>query len=181
LTDDNPWMRYEVPGSARATVVIKPAVIASLLKRAKHPLIVVAHGIGTPDTGSENAVSIIIDIAGSTCTPVIATPSAVPSLRKKGYSPVKVLSLMETGARLNDPCWNATGAPEGHDLVLFIGIPYGTGWLLQAGLKSFAPGKMRIISIDRHYQPHCNLSFPNLSPQAWEEQLSDIAREVHQE
>jgi len=180
MTDEKPWLRYEVSGSSCATIVTKAAVIAGLLKHAKHPLIVVAHDIGAPEAGSVNPVAVIIDIAGSTGTPVVATPSAVPSLRREGFSPVVILSLMETGARLNDPGWNATGAPEGHDLVLFIGIPYSTGWLLLSGLKSFAPGKVRFISIDRHYQPHCNLSFPNLSPQAWTEQLSEIAREVQQ-
>jgi CO dehydrogenase/acetyl-CoA synthase complex epsilon subunit len=181
LTDERPWLRYEVSGSTSATVITKASVIASLLKRAKHPLIVVSHDIETSETGSGSPVAIVVDIAGSTGTPVVATPSAVPSLRKEGFSPVRVLSLMETGARLNDPCWNATGSSEGHDLVLFIGIPYGTGWLLLSGLKSFAPAGVRFISIDRHYQPHCNLSFPNLTPQVWAEQLSDIAREVHQE
>lgn len=175
-----PWLRYEVPGSTCATVVTMAAVIAGLLKRSKHPLIVIAHDVGTQDAGSGNPVAFIIEIAGSTGTPVVATPSAVPSLRKEGFTPVMVLSLMEIGARLNDPGWNAAGLPEGHDLVLFFGIPYATGWLLLSGLKSFAPVGVRFISIDRHYQPHCNLSFPNLSPQAWAEQLSDIAREVHQ-
>jgi CO dehydrogenase/acetyl-CoA synthase complex epsilon subunit len=174
-------MRYEVPGSTCATVVTKAAVIAGLLKRAKHPLIVVAHDVGTPDAGSGNPVAIIVDIAGSTGTPVVATPSAVPPLRKENFSPAMVLSLMEIGDRLNDPGWNAAGSPEGHDIVLFFGIPYGTGWLLLSGLKSFAPRGVRFISIDRHYQPHCNLSFPNLSLDAWAGQLLEIAKEVHQE
>jgi CO dehydrogenase/acetyl-CoA synthase complex epsilon subunit len=180
LTDDAPWMRYEVQGSTCATVVTKPAVVASLLKRAKNPLIVVAHDLDIPGAGSDDPTDIVIDIARSTCTPIIVTPSAIPSFRKRGFPPVKVLSLMEIGARLNDPCWNVSGGPERHDLVLFIGISYGTGWLLQSGLKSFAPKGTRFISLDRHYQPHCSLSFPNLSQGTWIEQLSEIAREVHQ-
>ena len=178
MTEETPWLRYEVPGSTCATVVTKPAVVSGLLKKAKNPLIVVAHTIDMPDMKARNPTDIIIDIANSTGTPVIVTPSAAPSFRKKGYSPIKVLSLMETGARLNDPGWSVSGGPERHDLVLFIGIAYGTGWLLQSGLKSFAPKGMRFISIDRHYQPHCNLSFPNLQEETWLLQLEAIAEEV---
>jgi len=174
-------MRYEVPGSACATVITKPAIVAGLLKRAKNPLIVVAHTMDLPDMGSRNPTDLIIDIANSTGTPVIITPSAVPSFRKRGFSPAKVLSLVETGARLNDPGWSISGRSDSHDLVLFVGISYSTGWLLQSGLKSFAPDGMRFISIDRHYQPHCNLSFPNLSLDTWIEHLEEIAREVRRE
>ncbi len=173
-------MRYEIPGNACATVITKPGVVAALLKRAKNPLIVVAHAMDLPTRDTGNPTDLIIDISRSTGTPVIVTPSGLPSFRKRGFSPAKVLSLMETGARLNDPGWSVTNGSGGHDLVLFIGISYGTGWLLQSGLKSFAPEGMRFISIDRHYQPHCNLSFPNLTVDTWIEQLEEIAREVRQ-
>ena len=46
---------------------------------------------------------------------------------------------MEIGSRLNDPGWSIGDDHQHHDLVLFIGFPYSLGWLLQSGLKSFAP------------------------------------------
>lgn len=178
MTSEIPWQRYEVPGSAQATVVTRPAVIATLLKKATHPLIVVAHNTDAPAGASGNPVDIIIRIAGPGKIPVITTPSSAPAFRKRGFNPAAVLSAMEIGTRLNDPGW-VVSSDYGHpDLVLFIGFPYITGWLLQSGLKSFAPRGTRLISIDQRYQPHCTMSFPNLSSDEWISMLNAVADEV---
>lgn len=175
MTDDTPWQRYEVPGSTRAVVVTKPAVIAALLNKAAHPLIAAAHYTDIPGCLQKNPVEIIIQIADAGKIPVIATPSTAPAFRKRGFNPAAILSIMEIGSRLNDPEWNIKGNPPHHDLVLFIGFPYSMGWLLQSGLKSFAPRSIRFISIDQRYQPHCTLSFPNLSRDEWLSHLNLIA------
>jgi CO dehydrogenase/acetyl-CoA synthase complex epsilon subunit len=178
VTDDTPWQRYEVPGSTQSTVVTKPGVIAALLKKAAHPLIVVAHHVEVSATGAENPVEIIIRIADSGKIPVITTPSTAPAFRKRGFNPTATLSIMEIGSRLNDPDWSVSDDHRHPDLVLFIGFPYIMGWLLQSGLKSFAPKGIRFISIDQRYQPHCSLSFPNLNKEEWITQLNSIADEV---
>ncbi len=178
MTGNEPWLIYEVPGSSQATVVTKPAVIAALLKKAAHPLIVVAHYADVPANVPGSPVEIIIRIADAGKTPVITTPSTAPAFRKRGFNPAATLSIMEIGSRLNDPEWIPGENHQHPDLVLFIGFPYSMGWLLQSGLKSFAPKGMRFISIDQRYQPHCNLSFPNLSREEWITQLNAIADEV---
>ncbi len=178
MTDDTPWQRYEVPGSTQSTVVTKPAIIAALLKKAAHPLIVVAHHADVPANVAGNPVEIIIRIAGAGKIPVITTPSTAPAFRKRGFNPTVTLSIMEIGARLNDPEWCISDDHQHPDLVLFIGFPYSMGWLLQSGLKSFAPRGIRFISIDRRYQPHCTLSFPNQSGDEWVTNLNTIADEV---
>jgi CO dehydrogenase/acetyl-CoA synthase complex epsilon subunit len=178
VTSDAPWQKYEVPGSTQATVVSKPAVIAALLKKATHPLIVVAHNADVPISIGGNPVDIIIRIADAGKIPVITTPSAAPGFRKRGFTPSTTLSIMEIGSRLNDPDWSIWDDHLHPDLVLFIGFPYIMGWLLQSGLKSFAPKGMRFISIDQRYQPHCTLSFPNLSCDEWATNLNTIADEV---
>ena len=178
MSSDAPWQRYEVPGSTRATVISKPEVVASLLKKAKSPLIVVAHEIDQPGTPSPGPVDLIIRISREAGVPVVATPSAAPSLRKQGFDPVLTLSTMEIGTRINDPGWSAPGTHGHPDIVVLIGFPYIMGWLLESGLKSFAPEGMRFISIDRRYQPHCNFSFPNQSMDEWISNLSAIATGV---
>ena len=178
MTSDAPWQKYEVPGSTQATVVTKPAVISALLKKAVHPLIVVAHNADVPENIAGNPVEIIIRIADAGKIPVITTPSTAPAFRKRGFNPVATLSIMEIGARLNDPGWSISDDHQHPDLVLFIGFPYSMGWLFQSGLKSFAPDGIRFISIDQRYQPHCSLSFPNLSGEEWVTCLNTIADEV---
>jgi CO dehydrogenase/acetyl-CoA synthase complex epsilon subunit len=178
VTDDDPWQRYEVCGCNRSTVVTKPTVISALLKKATHPLIVVAHNAESPAGAEGNPVEIIIRIADAGKIPVIATPSTAPAFRKRGFTPIETLSIMEIGSRLNDPGWSVCDDHKHPDLVLFIGFPYIMGWLLQSGLKSFAPRGTRFISIDQHYQPHCTLSFPNLKREEWVSHLNSIAGEV---
>jgi len=178
VTYDTPWQRYEVPGSTQSTVVTKPAVIAALLKKATHPLIVAAHLAEVPASTAGNPVEIIIRIADAGKIPVITTPSTAPAFRKRGFNPTATLSTMEIGSRLNDPDWSISNDHQHPDLVLFIGFPYIMGWLLQSGLKSFAPKGIRFISIDQRYQPHCTLSFPNLTRDEWVTHLNTIADEV---
>lgn len=178
MTSDDPWQRYEVPGSTQSTVVTKPAVIAALLKKAAHPLIVVAHYAEVPAGVAGNPVEIIIRIADAGKIPVITTPSTAAAFRKRGFNPAATLSIMEIGSRLNDPEWSICDDHQHPDLVLFIGFPYSMGWLMQSGLKSFAPKGIRFISIDQRYQPHCTLSFPNLTRDEWVTHLNTIADEV---
>ena len=178
MTDEVPWQRYEVPGSTQSTVVTKPAVIAALLKKAINPLIVVAHHAGKPAGVAGNPVDTIIRIADAGKIPVITTPSTAQAFRKRGFTPTATLSMMEIGSRLNDPEWSISDDLQHPDLVLFIGFPYSMGWLLQSGLKSFAPKGIRFISIDQRYQPHCTLSFPNQSRDEWLTNLNAIADEV---
>ncbi len=178
MISDEPWQRYEVPGSTQSTVVTKMAVITALLKKAAHPLIVVAHHADIPANVTGNPVEIIIRIADAGKIPVIVTPSTAPAFRKRGFTPAATLSIMEIGTRLNDPDWSISNDHQHPDLVLFLGFPYSMGWLLQSGLKSFAPKGIRFISIDQRYQPHCTLSFPNQSRDEWITHLNTIADEV---
>jgi len=178
VTSDAPWQRYEVAGSTQSTVVTKPVVIATLLKKAAHPLIVVAHDADVPGCTAGNPVDIIIRISDARKIPVITTPSTASAFRKRGCNPAATLSTMEIGSRLNDPDWSIGDDNQHPDLVLFIGFPYTLGWLLQSGLKSFAPKGLRFISIDQRYQPHCTFSFPNLSMDEWITYLNTIADEV---
>ncbi len=178
MTSETPWQRYEVPGSTQSTVITKAAVISALLKKATHPLIVVAHNADVSANSAGNPVEIIIRIADAAKVPVITTPSTAPAFRKRGFNPVAILSIMEIGSRLNDPAWSIEDDQEHPDLILFIGFPYLLGWLLQSGLKSFAPKGIRFVSIDQRYQPHCSLSFPNLTGDEWIAQLNAIADEV---
>jgi CO dehydrogenase/acetyl-CoA synthase epsilon subunit len=50
--------------------------------------------------------------------------------------------------------------------------------VIEAGLASFARGHLKIISLDRLYHPHCDLSLPNQTREEWEENLGAIAGEV---
>jgi len=38
-----PWQTAEIPGPKKALVITKPEVVAAMIKRAKHPILIVGH------------------------------------------------------------------------------------------------------------------------------------------
>jgi acetyl-CoA decarbonylase/synthase complex subunit epsilon len=175
--DAEPWQRAEVPGTVKASVITKPEVVVAMLRRAKHPIFIVGHEAAEIDLGGKKPIDYIIRTAKVAKVPVVATAQTVGEFLKRDFRPAAFMSAMEIGGRLTDPGWSVVGEGTPHDLALILGIPYYMGWVIESGLKSFAPN-LRTISLDRFYQPHCNLSFPNLSLDDWRKNLELITQEV---
>jgi len=170
------WLRAETPAIVRATLIEKPGVAAKLLKRAKSPVIIVGH------EAAEGAGSRILDsvvrAARATGTPVVATGGVSIELGKRGFRPVIVMSAMEAGDRLLDPAWRPAPDRNPPDYAFILGVPFAIASVIEAGLASFARDHLKIISLDRLYHPHCDLSLPNQSREEWEKNLEAIAQEV---
>jgi CO dehydrogenase/acetyl-CoA synthase complex epsilon subunit len=170
------WLRAETPAIVRATIIEKPVIAAKLLKRAKSPVIVVGH------EAVEGKGSLIADLLGrialATGAPVVATGGISGELGKKGVRGSIVLSAMEAGDRLLDPAWRPAADRDPPDYAFFIGVPYAIASVIEAGLASFAREHLKLVSLDRLYHPHCDLSLPNQSREEWEKNLEAIAREV---
>jgi CO dehydrogenase/acetyl-CoA synthase complex epsilon subunit len=170
------WLQAETPAIVRATLIEKPLVAAKLLKRAKSPVIVIGH------EAVEGEGSMIPDllsrIVHATGAPVIATGGVSGVLGKKGIRDSLVLSAMEAGDRLRDPAWRPAAGRDPPDYAFILGVPFAIASVIEAGLASFARDHLKIVSLDRFYHPHCDLSFPNQSREEWEKNLEAIAREV---
>jgi CO dehydrogenase/acetyl-CoA synthase complex epsilon subunit len=169
------WLRAETPATVRAAVIEKPMVAAKLLKRAKSPVIVVGHEV----TAGEGAVVIdaVVRIVQATGAPVVATGGTSAELGKRGVIPV-IMSAMEAGDRLLDPAWQPAPGRAPPDYAFLLGIPWPIASVIEAGLASFARDHLKIVSLDRLYHPHCDLSLPNQTREEWEKSLGAIAREV---
>jgi len=170
------WLRAETPAIVRATLIEKPVVAAKLLKRAKSPVIVVGHEAA--EKGGSGILDPIARIALATGAPVVATGGVSGELGRKGLSAFLVLSAMEAGDRLLDPTWRPAPDRDPPDYAFILGVPYAIASVIEAGLASFARDHLKIVSLDRLYHPHCDLSFPNQSREEWEKNLGAIAREV---
>jgi acetyl-CoA decarbonylase/synthase complex subunit epsilon len=170
------WLRAETPAIVRATLIEKPVVAAKLLKRAKSPVIVVGHEAAEGD--GSRILDSVVRTAVATGTPVVATGGVSAELGKRGFTPVLVLSAMEAGDRLLDPAWRPAPERGPPDYAFILGVPFAIASVIEAGLASFARDHLKIISLDRLYHPHCDLSFPNQSREEWEKNLDAIAREV---
>ena len=170
------WLRAETPAIVRATLIEKPVVAAKLLKRAKSPVLVVGHEAA----GGEGSgiLDPIARIAKATGAPVVATGGVSGVLGRKGLKDPLVLSAMEAGDRLLDPAWRPAPDRDPPDYAFILGVPFAIASVIEAGLASFARDHLKIVSLDRLYHPHCDLSLPNQSREEWEKNLEAIAREV---
>jgi CO dehydrogenase/acetyl-CoA synthase complex epsilon subunit len=170
------WLRAETPAIVRATLIEKPVVAAKLLKRAKSPVIVIGHEAAA---GEEAGIlDPIARIASATGAPIVATGGVSGRLGKIGIRASIVLSAMEAGDRLLDPAWRPAPGRNPPDYAFILGVPFAIASVIEAGLASFARDHLKIVSLDRLYHPHCDLSLPNQSREEWEKNLEAIAREV---
>ncbi|MFC1787456.1 CO dehydrogenase/acetyl-CoA synthase complex subunit epsilon [Halobacteriota archaeon] len=173
-----PWQKYEVPGTIKSVVIKKPEIVSTLLKKAKNPIFVVGHEAAEVDLGGKNPIDHIIRIARAANIPVVTTAHTLAEFLKRDFKPAASMTSMDIGNRLTDPEWNVYGEDSPHDLALILGMTYYVGFVIEAGLKSFAFRHLKTISLDRYYQPHCNWSFPNLSIEDWYRNLTIIAQEI---
>ncbi len=172
-----PWQTAEIAGPQKALVVTKPEVVVALIKKAKRPVIIAGHLVVTGESASKEPVDYIIALAKAGKIPVIATPSTLKAFTQRRFSPAAWMPAVDIGNRLKDASWSGIDGKGPYDLLLILGLPYYMEWLLLSGLKHFALG-LKLISVDRYYQPHATWSFPNLSLEAWEENLKLITEKL---
>lgn len=171
------WQRAEVPGPTKANIITKPEIVVAMIKRAERPLLVVGHQSAEADSSDEKPIDLLIGIAESSGTPVVATAHLVREFLKRGYQPASWMSVVDIGNRLVDPDWKGLKGEGQHDLVLITGVPYYMEWLVLSALKHFAP-QLKSISLDRFYQPQATWSFPNIAVEEWRNSLKTIAEKL---
>ena len=174
-----PWQRAEISGPKKASVITKPEVVCAMVKKAKRPIFVVGYKAAEIDLEGGKPIDFVIRIARAARIPVVATAQTVAEFLRRGFQPAAWMSAMDIGNRLTDPSWSVSGEGKPHDLALFLGIRYYMGWVIESGLKSFAP-HLKTISLDRFYQPHCDWSFQNLSIEDWRKNLEAIAQKLEE-
>ena len=170
-----PWQKAEIPGPKKALVFAKPAVVATMVKTAKRPILVVGHEVVNNGLGDEKVIGYMIRIAKTAKIPVVATAHIFGEFVKRGFQPATWMSAMDITNRLQDPEWKGLDGMGQYDLALFIGIPYYMQWVILSSLKHVSPD-LKTISLGRFYQPHATCSFSNFSLKYWIECLKVIIR-----
>lgn len=161
----------EIAGPKKAFIIPKPEVVASLIKKAKRPLLVVgSHSVKT-ETKDGDLVDTAIRVMGKMT--VAATGHMVSEFLKRGVEGAISIPLMNLGDRLRDPQWAGFDGEGQYDLVVFAGFPYYLEWLVLNGLKSFAMD-LRTISLTRSYQPNASWSLGSMKEDEWKEVLDKI-------
>lgn len=170
---DDAWLRAEMGGTTRASVISKPEVVVALIKRAKRPLLIIGHM--TKPCGKECEVlsEFIREITHSIQISLVVTSHTAKNLKSRGIPVTTVMGGMEIVDRLRDPSWKGFDESGQYDLILIAGIPYSLCWVLLSGIRTGAPS-LRTIVLDRRYQPNASFSFPNLTIDNWQNQLQTI-------
>jgi len=168
-----PWQTAEIPGPKKALVITKPEAVAAMIKKAKHPILIVGSKAAEIDLEDKKLIDYMIDFAKKSKIPVVATAHMIGEFLKRDYKPAGWMPAVDIGNRLVDPEWKGIDGKKPHDLALFVGLPYYMEWTILSGLKHFAPN-LKTITLDNVYHPHANWSFPNISVKDWMENLKII-------
>ena len=172
-----PWQTAEIAGPKKALLILKPEVVAALVKRAKRPVLIVGHEAVDSDLGQEKLIDYLIRLAKTAKIPVVATAHIVGEFVKRGYSPSAWMPAVDITGRLQDTEWKGLDGKGQYDLALFTGLPYYMAFTILSSLKHFS-SNLKTVTLDRFYQPHATWSFPNLSPKDWNENLTILLNKI---
>jgi acetyl-CoA decarbonylase/synthase complex subunit epsilon len=168
-----PWQTAEVSGPKKASVITKPEVVVAMIKKAKHPILVVGHKAAETDLEDRKLIDFIVDFVQKTKIPVVATAHTVSEFLKRSYRPAGWMPAVDIGNRLADSEWKGIDGKGPHDLALFVGLPYYMELTILSGLKHYAP-HVKTVTLDNVYHSHASWSFPNISTKDWVENLKVI-------
>ena len=150
-----PGQTAEIAGPKKALVIPKPEVAASMIKRAKRPLLVVGSKAVDVKTEDGDLIDTAIRLSATGKFSVVATAHLIGEFLKRNAEGVHSMQMMNLGDRLRDPDWTGLDGEGAYDLVVFTGTIYYIEWLVESGLKNFA-SDLRTISLNRHYQPNAH-------------------------
>ena len=171
------WQKAEVGGPKKAFLITKPAVVVSMIKKAKHPILVVGSGATEKVTDDKALIDLVIQLAKKGEIPVVATAHIVGEFLKRNFKPAAWMPSVDIINRLVDGEWLGLDGKGQYDLALFIGLPYYMEWVLLNALKHFAPS-IKTVSLDKTYQPNASWSFSNLTNEDWMQNLEEIISKV---
>ena len=167
------WQKAEIAGPKKALLITKPVVVATMIKKAKRPILVVGHSVVDKVTNEKAVIDLVIQLAQKGKIPVVATAHIVGEFLKRDYKPASWMPSVDIANRLVDGEWLGLDGKGQYDLALFIGLPYYMTWILLNSLKHFAPST-KTVSLDKTYQPNASWSFSNLAVEDWVQNLEEI-------
>ncbi|MGD2200660.1 MAG: CO dehydrogenase/acetyl-CoA synthase complex subunit epsilon [Candidatus Bathyarchaeota archaeon] len=170
----------EIAGPKKALIIPKPEVAASLIKRAKNPLLVLGSDSVNIETKDGDLIDTATRLLKNAKFSVVATGHIVKEFRDRGVEGVFSMPLMNIGDRLRDPDWVGFDGEGQYDLVVFVGLPYYLEWLVLNGLKSFAMD-LTTLSLDRTYQPNARWSVGTIREEEWKEVLDKVVSILEEE
>ena len=169
----------EIAGPTKANIFPNANVAASLISKAKRPLLVVGSHSVKVETNDGDLIDSAIRAMKNQKVSVVATAHMVGAFRKRGVDQANSLSLFVLGKYLSDPDWMGFDGKGPYDAVVFMGFAYYMEWLVESGLKNFAMS-LRTISLDRNYQPNAKWSLGWMPEPDWKESIEIIVSQLEE-
>ncbi len=173
MVHEQAWIRAETGGTKQASLITNPAVLAALIRKAEHPVIIAGHLLVQPGMVSDTLTRFIKDL-GDLGIPVVSTAHTYRELTGQGITPVSSMGVMDLIQRLCDPEWKGILGTGPHDLVMLAGLSYSLCSVLLSGLKQGAQNS-KTVTLDPKYHPNASWSMPNRKEDAWKELLMAVA------
>jgi acetyl-CoA decarbonylase/synthase complex subunit epsilon len=166
----------EVSGPKKANIIPSADVAASLIKKAKRPLLVVGSESTNLKTEDGDLVDYAIRAAKYKKLTVVATAHLVGEFHRRGAKKVNSMALFVLGKYLAEEGWMGFDGKGSYDTVIFAGLPYYMEWLVESGLKNFSG--ISTISFEKSYQPNASWSLGWMSESEWKKTLDTIVSKL---
>ena len=156
-----PLHRVNVLTGIKAARVIEDAEeYASLIQRAKRPLLVLGPRLLQWSLDGKLLLEYALEIAKTANIPICATAHVKGKMVELGVKPDSVYDAVEIVNHLKDPEWQGVRKEGNHDLVIFFGIRTDLGEQSLSTLKHFAP-HLRTMTLCKYVFPNADYSLPN--------------------
>ena len=165
-------------GLKSARIIEDPIEYASLIKRAKRPLLVVGPNVLKESLGGKPVIEWVLLVAKALSMPVVATAHTKKKMLELGAPPASSLDIIEIVNHLKDPAWPGLKKEGNHDLVVFIGVRTDLAAAGLSTLKHFAP-HLKTLTLDKYVFPHASYSMPNLKDAQWQEFMEKLIAELN--
>jgi len=166
-----PWQTANVPGPKVASS-LKGEVAGKLMQKAKRPLLIVGMDSVKTEVNGKKLIDYAIQL-GKAGIRICATAHMYKEFSERGYKVEADMPVMNITDRLKDPEWKGIDGKGGHDLAVFLGVPYYLESQMLSTLKHFAPS-LTTIALDAQFQPNAKWSFPNLKDKDFETELTNM-------
>jgi acetyl-CoA decarbonylase/synthase complex subunit epsilon len=163
----------EIPGPQKAMIIQSAESVAAMVKMASRPLFVFGSKTQSVLTKDGDLINTAIKLSENPRNTIVTTGHTIAEFRRRKGDKVYSMQLMNLGDRLRDPNWGGLDDGGQYDLVIFVGFAYYLEWLVLSGLKNFARG-LKIISLDRTYQPNAGWSMGSMTEEEWKDTLEKI-------
>ena len=80
-----PWQKAEIAGPKKALLILKPEVVAAMVKRAKRPLLVVGHLAPEEYSDGTKMIDYAIRMSRTAGVPVVATAHTTSEFVKRKF------------------------------------------------------------------------------------------------